>query len=40
MMARDRMLDPVRNDPAIARFLASLKKTWEDNQREFGNEDQ
>jgi len=39
MMARDRMLDPVRNDPAVATFLASLKKTWENNQREFGNED-
>jgi hypothetical protein len=40
MMARDHMLDPVRNDPAVAKFLASLKKTWEDNVREFGNEDQ
>jgi serine/threonine protein kinase len=38
MMARDRWLDPVRNDPAVAKFLASLKRTWEDNQREFGNE--
>jgi hypothetical protein len=40
MMARDHMLDPVRNDPAVAQFLASLKKTWEDNQREFGDEEQ
>jgi non-specific serine/threonine protein kinase len=40
MMARDHMLDPVRNDPAVAKFLASLKKTWENNQREFGDEDQ
>lgn len=40
MMARDRMLDPVRNDPAVAKFLASLKRTWEDNVREFGNADQ
>ena len=39
MMARDHMLDPVRNDPAVAKFLSSLKKTWENNQREFGNED-
>ncbi len=40
MMARDHMLDPIRNDPAIAKFLASLKKTWENNRREFGTEDQ
>ena len=40
MMARDDMLDPIRNDPAVAKFLASLKKTWENNEREFGNEDQ
>ena len=38
MMERDRMLDPVRNDPAVAKFLAGLKKTWENNQREFGTE--
>jgi serine/threonine protein kinase len=37
MMARDHMLDPVRKDPAIAKFLASLKKTWENNVREFGD---
>jgi serine/threonine protein kinase len=36
MMARDRMLDPVRNDPAVAKFLASLKETWENSLREFG----
>ena len=40
MMARDHMLDPVRNHPAVAKFLASLKKTWENNVREFGNEDE
>jgi serine/threonine protein kinase len=40
MMARDPMLDRVRNDPAVAQFLASLKKTWENNQREFGDEEQ
>jgi serine/threonine protein kinase len=40
MMARDHMLDPVRNDSAVAGFLDSLKKTWENSQREFGNEDQ
>jgi hypothetical protein len=40
MMARDHMLDPVRNDPAVAQFLASLKTTWESNQSEFGSEDQ
>jgi TolB-like protein len=39
MMARDRMLDRVRHDPAVAQFLASLKKTWENNQREFGDGD-
>ena len=38
MMARDRMLDPVRNDPGIAQFLDSLKTTWESNQNEFGDE--
>jgi hypothetical protein len=36
MMERDRMLDPVRRDPAIARFLAALKLTLENHQREFG----
>jgi len=40
MMARDNMLDPVRNDPAVAKFLASLKTTWENYQSEFGNESQ
>jgi TolB-like protein/Tfp pilus assembly protein PilF len=40
MMARDHMLDPVRNDPAVAKFLASLKTTWENNKSEFGHEDQ
>jgi eukaryotic-like serine/threonine-protein kinase len=40
MMARDKMLDRVRHDPAVAQFLASLKKAWEDNRREFGEEDQ
>jgi TolB-like protein len=40
MMARDHMLDPVRDDPMIAKFLASLKKTWENNMREFGNAQQ
>jgi TolB-like protein len=40
MMARDHMLDPVRDDPAIAKFLASLKTTWENYQSEFGNENQ
>jgi hypothetical protein len=40
MMVRDRMLDPVRNDPGVAKFLASLKTTWENNLREFGNGDQ
>jgi hypothetical protein len=39
MMARDQMLDRVRHDPAVAEFLASLKKTWENNQREFGSEE-
>jgi hypothetical protein len=39
MMARDHMLDRVRHDPGVAEFLASLKKTWENNQREFGEED-
>ena len=39
MMARDKMLDPVRNDPAVAGFLASLKTTWESNKSEFGDED-
>ena len=40
MMDRDHMLDPVRHDPAVAKFLDSLKKTWENNVREFGNKDQ
>ena len=40
MMDRDHMLDPVRHDPAVAKFLDSLKKTWESNMREFGNEEQ
>jgi hypothetical protein len=40
MMARDHMLDPVRNDPAVAKFLASLKTIWENNKSEFGNEDE
>ncbi|MBM3812304.1 MAG: hypothetical protein FJW20_11815 [Acidimicrobiia bacterium] len=39
MMARDRMLDPVRNDPSVARFLAALKQTWENDAREFGEGD-
>jgi hypothetical protein len=39
-MARDPMLARVRNDPAVAKFLDSLKKTWENNEREFGEEDQ
>ncbi|HTA46281.1 MAG TPA: protein kinase [Bryobacteraceae bacterium] len=40
MMARDHMLDPVRHDPAVARFLAALKTTWENNRSEFGDESQ
>jgi hypothetical protein len=39
MMARDHMLDPVPNDPAVAKFLASLKTVWENNKSEFGNEE-
>jgi hypothetical protein len=40
MMERDRMLDPVRNHPAVAKVLASVKTTWEDYKREFGTEEQ
>lgn len=38
MMERDKMLDPVRKDPGVAKFLASLKRTWEENMREFGGD--
>jgi hypothetical protein len=38
-IARDRMLDPVRNDPAVPKSLASLKATWERNRQGFGTED-
>ena len=38
MMERDRMLDPVRRDPAVARFLAALKLTFENHEREFGTD--
>ena len=38
MMERDRMLDPVRGDAAVAKVLASVKTTWETYKREFGNE--
>ena len=27
------------NDPAVAKFLASLKTIWENNKSEFGNEE-
>ena len=40
MMERDRMLDPVRRDPGVAKMLAALKATWENNMREFGKEEQ
>lgn len=40
MMARDHMLEPVRNDPSVAKFLATLKATWESNKSEFGDESQ
>jgi hypothetical protein len=33
------MLDPIRRDPAVAKFLADLKKTWETHMREFGDEE-
>ena len=38
MMERDRMLDPVRKDPEVAKLLASVKSLWENYQREFGEE--
>ena len=40
LMERDRMLDPVRRDPGVAKMLAALKATWENNMREFGKEEQ
>ena len=39
MMERDRMLDPVRRDPGVAKLLASVKNTWENFMREFGTEE-
>jgi len=38
-MARDRMLDPVRKDTAVAKFLTSLQAVWERNRQEFGTEE-
>jgi serine/threonine protein kinase len=39
MMAGDHMLDPVRNDPAVVKFLASLNAVWQNNKSEFGNDE-
>ena len=39
MMQRDILLDPVRNHPAVAKVLESVKATWEKHMLEFGTEE-
>ena len=36
LFERDRFLDPIRNDPEVAKFLTEMKERWEGYVRAFG----